>query len=66
MLLSSNIHKSVLNRMSNDGDNSDVSSKLQDIESTLRKIERQARFGSEDQFFFAVSFSLVVLLLHCR
>jgi hypothetical protein len=49
--------------MSENGDNSDVSRKLQDIESTLKKIERQARFSSEDQFFFAVSFSLVVLFI---
>lgn len=64
MLLSFNIYNSILKRMSNDADdNGDVSRKLQDIESTLRKIERQSKFGSEDQFFFAVSFSLVVLFI---
>lgn len=41
----------------------DLSRKLQDVEDELKKIEKQSKSSSEDQFFFGISFSLLILFL---
>src|SRR4030067_2978197 len=49
--------------MQDDNVNSEISTELREIKDELRKLEKQSRFGSDDQFFFAFSFSLLILFL---